>query len=301
MVPRVPACPLLLLLLLLLLAVRARARATQDITQKRATATLQGQQAWPVTVLEHKADGTVDGKTISLGGGDQSGEEPRSQGSLTLSTVMLCPPATHCIPCVRVHVHLASAVPVEIQRLRLHFLEYRTNRNAEVQLLLAQVISTADFEYECFESEAGAWVEVTVTTISASRQGHLELRERYMLEDTEAGPEFNYSLDLERRQIVVSVSPDREVNAVLCYKLALACHDLPNRSHVLIGALAWRVPLSYDYLIPCLCIEVFSSTYDSVRTQLCPFKRDPEACEYQSGGGRAMPGCGEVNVAVGSE
>ncbi|XP_067908059.1 interleukin-17 receptor E-like isoform X2 [Heterodontus francisci] len=190
-----------------------------------------------------------------------------------MSTVLLCP-SFKCIPCVRVNIKINNTVPVKFEGVQIHFFEYKSNRNNGIQVRWGnhmQPINAANFIYECFESDAGSQVEVTVKTIPDYGQ---QLTEKYNVEDYGLGPEMNYSVIPEKKQILVTVPPGHVVKAMLCYKRGLVCRELKNRSVQLINTTS---SLSYEYLLPCLCIQVFYPGLDSHRTKVCPFSDTPEA------------------------
>ncbi|XP_078399421.1 interleukin-17 receptor E-like [Cetorhinus maximus] len=196
-----------------------------------------------------------------------------SLSRLIMSTVLSCPPLK-CIPCVRVNVKINNPVPVRIEGVQIHFFEYKSNRNNGIQVRWrnhVQPIKSATFTFECFESDAGSQVEVMVKTIPDYGQ---QLTEKYNVEDHGTGPEMTYSVLHQKKQIIITVPAGRVVKAMLCYRWVLVCRELKNRSVQLINATS---SLSYEYLLPCLCIQVFYLGPDSHRTEVCPFTNAPEA------------------------
>ncbi|XP_048462722.1 interleukin-17 receptor E [Rhincodon typus] len=193
--------------------------------------------------------------------------------SLQMSTISFCP-LSGCVPCVRVYVRMNNSVPVIIDGVQIHFFEYKSNRNSEIQVRWRNhmpPLNTANFIYECFESDAGSKVEVRVKTIP---DYGLQLTEEYNVEDYKTGPEMNYSVILKKKQIIVTVPPGRVLKAMLCYKRGMVCRELKNRSVLLINSTS---SLFYEYLLPCLCIQVFYPGLDSSRTTVCPFTNTPKA------------------------
>ncbi|XP_072328885.1 interleukin-17 receptor E-like isoform X1 [Scyliorhinus torazame] len=196
-----------------------------------------------------------------------------SLSNLHMSTVLLCS-SLKCSPCVRVNVDLNNPVPVRIEGVQIHFLQYRSNRNDGVQVRWRnhmRPIDAANFIYECFESDAGSRVEVTVKTIPDYGQ---HLIEEYNVEDYGTGPEMNYSVLPQKKQIIITVPPGHVVKAMLCYKRGLVCRELKGHSVQLINTTS---SLTYEYLLPCLCMQVFYPGLDSHRTKVCPFTDTPEA------------------------
>ncbi|XP_060691096.1 interleukin-17 receptor E-like [Hemiscyllium ocellatum] len=193
--------------------------------------------------------------------------------SLEMSTILFCQ-LSRCIPCVRVHIRMNNSVPVIIDGVQIHFFEYKSNRNSEIQVRWRNYmppVNTANFIYECFESDAGSKVEVGVKTIPD--YGY-QLTEEYNVEDYETGSQMNYSVILKKKQILVTAPLGRVLKAMLCYKRGLVCRELKNSSILLINS---TFSLSYEYLLPCLCVQVFYPGPDSSRTTICPFTNTLEA------------------------
>lgn len=94
------------------------------------------------------------------------------------------------------------------------------------------------------------------------------------------GPEFSFDLLPEARAIQVTVPPGPEVSVRLCHQWALECEELSHHvSAQKIVSGGHTVELSYEFLLPCLCIEVSYLQEDGVRRKKCPFQSWPEACE----------------------
>ncbi|XP_051874172.1 interleukin-17 receptor E-like [Pristis pectinata] len=192
---------------------------------------------------------------------------------LLISTVLFCP-SSPCTSCVRVAIKINNTVPVKIEGVQIHFFEYKSNRNNEIQIRWKnhmQPINAADFVFECFESDGGSQVEVAVKTIPDYGP---QLTANYIVEDYEKGPRISYSVIPEQKQIIVTAPPGHMVKAMLCYKRGLLCRELSKHSIQLINTTS---TLSYDYLLPCLCIQAFYPGHDSHRTTDCPFTDAPEA------------------------
>ncbi|XP_069792865.1 interleukin-17 receptor E-like [Narcine bancroftii] len=192
---------------------------------------------------------------------------------LLISTVSYCP-SSQCMPCVRVAIKFNCTVPVKIEGMQIHFFIYESNRNDEIQIRRkshTQPLSAAEFVFECFEADGGSRVEVTVKTIPDYGP---RLTAQYNVEDNDNGPKLSYSVVREEKQIIVTVSPGRAVIAMLCYKRGLVCRELNKYSVQLINTTS---TLSYDYMLPCLCIQVFYPGHDSYRVTECPFTDTPEA------------------------
>uniref|UniRef100_H3A1T7 Interleukin 17 receptor E n=1 Tax=Latimeria chalumnae TaxID=7897 RepID=H3A1T7_LATCH len=92
------------------------------------------------------------------------------------------------------------------------------------------------------------------------------------------GPVFNYTLIPEEKAIQVSVLPGPEVRTRLCYQQALVCEQLTNQSYHLINtSFSLKAHLPYEYLVPCLCVEVYYLHHDSTRRRICPFREALDA------------------------
>ncbi|XP_032314804.1 interleukin-17 receptor E isoform X1 [Camelus ferus] len=92
------------------------------------------------------------------------------------------------------------------------------------------------------------------------------------------GPEFSFDLLPETRAIQVTVPPGPEVSVRLCHQWALECEELSHHvSAQKIVSGGHTVELSYEFLLPCLCIEVSYLQEDGVRRKKCPFQSWPEA------------------------
>ncbi|XP_041110848.1 putative interleukin-17 receptor E-like isoform X2 [Polyodon spathula] len=89
---------------------------------------------------------------------------------------------------------------------------------------------------------------------------------------------LNYSVDQKEKLISVHVSEfleDNDYHLRLCHKWH-SCES--TGAYVLIKREnpVKKVTLPYSKLVPCLCIEGWSSFPDSSRIQLCPFKKNTE-------------------------
>ncbi|KAM9075279.1 interleukin-17 receptor E isoform 1-T3 [Megaptera novaeangliae] len=94
------------------------------------------------------------------------------------------------------------------------------------------------------------------------------------------GPEFSFDLLPEARVIQVTVPPGPEVSVRLCHQWALECEELsrPFDAQKIVSG-GCTVDLPYEFLLPCLCIEVSYLQEDTVRHKKCPFQSWPKACE----------------------
>ncbi|XP_076972713.1 interleukin-17 receptor E isoform X2 [Tamandua tetradactyla] len=92
------------------------------------------------------------------------------------------------------------------------------------------------------------------------------------------GPEFSFDLLPKARAIRVIIPPGPDVSVRLCHQWALECEDLssPFDTQEIVSG-GHTVDLSYEFLLPCLCIEASYLQEDTVRRKKCPFKSWPEA------------------------
>uniref|UniRef100_A0A8C6BCU8 Interleukin-17 receptor E n=2 Tax=Monodon monoceros TaxID=40151 RepID=A0A8C6BCU8_MONMO len=92
------------------------------------------------------------------------------------------------------------------------------------------------------------------------------------------GPEFSFDLLPEARVIQVTIPPGPEVSVRLCHQWALECEELsrPFDAQKIVSG-GCTVDLPYEFLLPCLCIEVSYLQEDTVRHKKCPFQSWPEA------------------------
>nr|XP_030696576.1 interleukin-17 receptor E isoform X13 [Globicephala melas] len=92
------------------------------------------------------------------------------------------------------------------------------------------------------------------------------------------GPEFSFDLLPEARVIQVTIPPGPEVSVRLCHQWALECEELSrpfDAQKIVSGGCTEDLP--YEFLLPCLCIEVSYLQEDTVRHKKCPFQSWPEA------------------------
>ncbi|KAM9185941.1 LOW QUALITY PROTEIN: interleukin-17 receptor E [Dugong dugon] len=92
------------------------------------------------------------------------------------------------------------------------------------------------------------------------------------------GPEFSFDLLPEARVVRVTIPPGPEVSVRLCHQWALECEELssPFDTQEIVSG-GHTVDLSYEFLLPCLCIEASYLQEDTVRRKKCPFQSWPEA------------------------
>ncbi|XP_075407032.1 interleukin-17 receptor E [Tenrec ecaudatus] len=91
-------------------------------------------------------------------------------------------------------------------------------------------------------------------------------------------PEFSFDLLPETRVVRVTVPPGPEVIVRLCHQWALECEQMnaPFDTQEIVSR-GHPVELPFEFLLPCLCIEVSYLQEDTVRHKKCPFQSWPEA------------------------
>uniref|UniRef100_A0A493TKV1 Uncharacterized protein n=1 Tax=Anas platyrhynchos platyrhynchos TaxID=8840 RepID=A0A493TKV1_ANAPP len=85
------------------------------------------------------------------------------------------------------------------------------------------------------------------------------------------GPAFTHAWVPEARTIEVAVPEGPALMVRLCHQLALECEELPRPFHrqVLVPG-GHRISLPYEFLVPCLCIEVCHCPVGSWGLSACP-------------------------------
>ncbi|XP_019907033.1 interleukin-17 receptor C [Esox lucius] len=126
----------------------------------------------------------------------------------------------------------------------------------------------------CFPGEAGGEVAVFLSSIP--------LREVYVVQNIcpDPVPMFNLSVDELARSLTVTITtgnpinqpaPSLDVDTRVCYRQGgLACSGIfplttidTNKSP--------SVNLTFPYLLPCVCVQVYYTHVDAKRTTVCPF------------------------------
>ncbi|XP_029457035.1 interleukin-17 receptor E isoform X2 [Rhinatrema bivittatum] len=254
------------LLLLVQLGCRAAAAEPQIIVRERLTANFvrKDYNETRNILFERKHHGKL-----------QPGLNPPT---LSLSTVQLCPPSEECLPCIRAHITWEPVENVKMRGFGIRFLDMNSNRYYAFQIRKRRKTTIQklwEVQYDCFRTETGHSVSVSLSTIP---DYGFNVTQTYYIEEEDAGPEFTYLLFPEERTIQVSVPVGPDVKARLCYQQALVCEELRDHTYQLIHASqSQNATLHYEFLVPCLCIEVYYLQPDSRRRRLCPFQELPEA------------------------
>ncbi|XP_058883150.1 putative interleukin-17 receptor E-like isoform X3 [Acipenser ruthenus] len=209
--------------------------------------------------------------------------------SVNISTVMKCKKERDCLLYLNVNGTLQldeNIRAVEICSLTLSTLrrQCRTVRfkKTESMKLHGQQVHV---QYNCFEVGIAQQILVMLKTIPNGNRQTME----YHVQDCNNGDirqnipiciagKLDYSVDQKEKLVSVHVSEfldDNDYHLRLCHKWH-SCES--TGAYVLIKKEdpVKKVTLPYSKLVPCLCIEGWSSIPDSSRIQLCPFKKNTE-------------------------
>ncbi|KAL7986266.1 hypothetical protein Chor_011432 [Crotalus horridus] len=209
---------------------------------------LQDQRPW-IAVFMFSLSSTGEGDLPSLCSQCQHKlQESPSQllPALLLSTVPCCKHEEQT--CLQVYVALNST---GIGGLELDFLVASSNRYGRLQWQM---------QFDSFQVASGEQVHVSVKTIPP---GMLKLNQSYAVTDNQPGPEFRYRWIPAARAIEVSAS--KAVTVRLCHQLMLECTELHQSFHQQVLVSKHRpAVLQYEFLLPCLCIEVCASSQEAL-------------------------------------
>uniref|UniRef100_A0A8C3K529 Interleukin 17 receptor E n=1 Tax=Calidris pygmaea TaxID=425635 RepID=A0A8C3K529_9CHAR len=141
-------------------------------------------------------------------------------------------------------------------------------------------------QFDCFPAESGRRVLVSLRTIpdrglAISRSYRLaaqppgEAGGGDSMGGCPGGEPWRW-LTPPERAIEVQVPEGPALMVRLCHQLALVCEELPRPFHQQVLVLGGHsVSLSYEFLVPCLCIEASYPDHDSPRSKRCPFRDQP--------------------------
>ncbi|XP_041954159.1 interleukin-17 receptor E [Alosa sapidissima] len=92
-------------------------------------------------------------------------------------------------------------------------------------------------------------------------------------------PHFNYSLDIVTHSFLIMTEGGPVVNIRLCYRnrSATTCASLaPPVEHQMDTTHSRSTNISFPYLLPCLCIQVYYDHLDAKRNVTCPFENQTQ-------------------------
>ncbi|XP_066580506.1 interleukin-17 receptor E-like protein isoform X2 [Amia ocellicauda] len=210
--------------------------------------------------------------------------------SVDISTVMKCERKQKCSLHLKINARLqfnenirgvkmcfTSAGAIE----QCKVIKFSKDSNKEFKEQQLQV------QYNCFEVGIGQQIYVTLQTVPY--YCNLTWSQLYHVPDCShedirkdvpiciAG-KLDYIVDTERKMLSVEVSEllkDRDYNMRLCHKWH-SCESTGAYTLIRSEDPMKNATLPYSRLLPCLCIEGWSSIEDASRTQLCPFKNRTE-------------------------
>lgn len=197
---------------------------------------------------------------------------------LSLSVIHLCLATSECRPCIRVCTKLYKAGTLQLRGVKIRFLQLSTNNYYSLRLCSetkAQNDDVWQIHFDCFPADAGHEVIVSLSTIP---DYGIQINRSHSVAEHESEPVFNYSFSLMTKTVSVSVLPGPPITVRLCYQQAFTCEQMGNQSYQQIDTSEYlSAVLSYEFLLPCLCLEVYYSKQDSSRRQVFPFSEDEEA------------------------
>ncbi|KAM5231756.1 interleukin-17 receptor C isoform 4-T4 [Hipposideros larvatus] len=231
---------------------------------------------------------------------------------LQTELVLRCHQETDCGLCVRVAVHLAvhghweepkdeeqfgRAADAGLEEARnaslqaqvvLSFNSYTTARCVLLEVKVPAALvqpgqSVGSVVFDCFEAALGAEVQIWSYT-QPNYQKELNFTQqlpdckgyevRDSIQSCWALPWLNVSADGDDVHLVLDVSKEQH------FGLSLYWNQVENPTKPwwhrnLTGP--QTITLNHKDLVPCLCIQVWPLEPDSVRTSICPFRKDPRA------------------------
>ncbi|KAJ8370873.1 hypothetical protein SKAU_G00109010 [Synaphobranchus kaupii] len=212
---------------------------------------------------------------VQPGSSEADHEEPQ----LTLSTEQRCIPD---LPCSTV-VHTQVQVTTTVRKLSIECFEPTESTVKQKHWKCSEKKRNGcAITYDCIEAHPGQSVLVTVTTYH--KHSPKRTFERwYKVEDikgriSQGSPGFSISVEGPSRFLTVSVPPGPNINTRLCYDQLYECAELESSVfHRIDTSHSLTANLSFPYMLPCLCVEVYSTELDAPRTKDCPFKNKPLA------------------------
>ncbi|KAJ8016161.1 hypothetical protein DPEC_G00004320 [Dallia pectoralis] len=129
--------------------------------------------------------------------------------------------------------------------------------------------------FDCFPGKAGQEVDVFLSSKP-------QRREMYVTQNIcpDPVPTFNLSVDELARSLTVTITsgnltnqpvPSPDVDTRVCYRQAASsCSDISSLITIDTNKSS-SVNLTFPYLLPCVCVQVFYTHLDATRTTVCPF------------------------------
>ncbi|XP_040262681.1 interleukin-17 receptor E isoform X2 [Bufo bufo] len=193
--------------------------------------------------------------------------------SLTISTVSLRD-GLSCKPCLRINISVNATGLPRLRGFVVRGLELSENTFHSFRIIKkksSKIENLWEVSYDCWSVTAGQYISVTLLT---QPNYGLSVNKMYYISNRDAKPDFQYKHKAEEKKFEISVPDGPDVYVRLCYQ-ANICEDLESSSKKLINS-SKNASLSYENLLPCLCIEAFYTYRDSKREKKCPFLERPE-------------------------
>ncbi|XP_075687798.1 interleukin-17 receptor E [Rhinoderma darwinii] len=192
--------------------------------------------------------------------------------ALTISTVSLRD-GPSCKLCIRINISVNATGLPKLRGFVVQGLELSENTFHSFRILKKKNTKTRDLwkvTYDCWTVKAGQYISVTLFT--APNYG-FSVNKKIYITNRDAKPDFQYQHIAEEKIFEVSVPEGPDVYVRLCYQ-ANICEDLETSNKQKIAS-SQNASLSYENLLPCLCIEAFYTYRDSKRKKKCPFQEHP--------------------------
>lgn len=176
-------------------------------------------------------------------------------------------------PCVQIAVSINVSGLPRFRGFDIRLLEISNNRFHLIRILKKKTLvgDLLQLQFHCLTVAPGQKISVSLLT---NPDYGITIDKKVQIPHYDKAPQFHYQHFVEEKRFVVSIPDSQNAYARLCHKLN-ACEDLENSDKQLFNS-SHSVSLSYDTVLPCLCIEVFYAQPNSRRKQECPFLEQPK-------------------------
>ncbi|KAG8557234.1 hypothetical protein GDO81_018372 [Engystomops pustulosus] len=242
-------------------AVQSSGMAAAGVSASARTVRLQ-------RLLEH---GLVSRRAFRLFG--TSGKKACWEKTRCVSTVSLRIGPT-CKLCLRINISVNATELPKFRGFVVWGLELSENRFHSFQILKKKHVTIKDLwevTYDCWVVTPGQYISVTLLTVP---NHSFTLNKSIFIPNRDAKPDFQYNHIADEKRFEISVPTGPDVYVRLCHE-AIVCEDLEGRNTTRMNS-SQNASLSYEHLVPCLCIEAYYTDPDSRRNKECPFKEHPE-------------------------
>ncbi|XP_051524732.1 interleukin-17 receptor E-like [Myxocyprinus asiaticus] len=126
--------------------------------------------------------------------------------------------------------------------------------------------------YDCFPAQSGSEVSMSVYSHSDMLISASYIVEHVKTDYEDSMPEASVTVDNRAKQFIVKLQTDQIVRISLCYKHSYAeCNELTYFGQI-DPKVNPTVNLSFSYLVPCLCVQMWYTGIDTRRNIKCPLK-----------------------------